>query len=263
MEDIEFDWVTGKVPRVDGAGNSISDDGLSAGGRRRDDGTLSGLAYDLEYADEAPDDASRAAVNNTMIAAAVGIAVGVSATLVYDHRDRINVWLQDKVLNPLRRRLSHQADSGGEVSDTTNQGDNLTAIVPASQLLDEVAAGVEGDRILMGSDEAKERFLQIVLALGVITSNWEALQSSVIVNDDLVELRRAVEILTSERGLSVVNSMLELTESSRVDETQAAFLQVFGGGYTDGSQFIPLRQESLRSQLALPMAQRDTPEHSE
>lgn len=50
-EERDFDWVRGKVPRYNQDGDDISDEELGAGGRRREDGKLAGLAYDLEYYD--------------------------------------------------------------------------------------------------------------------------------------------------------------------------------------------------------------------
>lgn len=58
MDDAEdFMRVEGKVPRRDKDGNDITNQSLGSGGARRDDGTLSALAYDLEplsEGDESP-----------------------------------------------------------------------------------------------------------------------------------------------------------------------------------------------------------------
>jgi hypothetical protein len=53
--DRDFDWAKCKVPRKDKGGNDITSDKLGAGGRHRDDGTYSGVAYDIEMIDENDD----------------------------------------------------------------------------------------------------------------------------------------------------------------------------------------------------------------
>ena len=53
-EDRDFDYVVGKLPRKDKDGNDTTSDRIGKGGRHRDDGTYSAVAYDLEVVDEDP-----------------------------------------------------------------------------------------------------------------------------------------------------------------------------------------------------------------
>jgi hypothetical protein len=53
-EDRDFDYVVGKLPRKGKAGNDTTGDRIGKGGRHRDDGTYSAVAYDLEVVDEDP-----------------------------------------------------------------------------------------------------------------------------------------------------------------------------------------------------------------
>lgn len=54
-EDRDYDEYKVKVKRYDKDGNDISGDKLGGGGRRRDDGTISTMAYDFEPIDSADD----------------------------------------------------------------------------------------------------------------------------------------------------------------------------------------------------------------
>ena len=54
-DERDYDEVKAKVPRRDKAGNDITADKLDAGGRRREDGTLSALAYDFELIEDSDD----------------------------------------------------------------------------------------------------------------------------------------------------------------------------------------------------------------
>lgn len=54
-DDRDYDVVKAKVPKRDKAGNDISSDKMGAGGRRREDGTLSALAYDFELIEDSVD----------------------------------------------------------------------------------------------------------------------------------------------------------------------------------------------------------------
>lgn len=53
-EEKDFDFVVGKLPRKDKDGNDATGDKIGKGGRHRDDGTFSGMAYDLQVVDEDP-----------------------------------------------------------------------------------------------------------------------------------------------------------------------------------------------------------------
>ena len=53
-EERDFDYVVGKLPRRDKDGNDTTGDRIGKGGRHRDDGTYSAVAYDLEVVDEDP-----------------------------------------------------------------------------------------------------------------------------------------------------------------------------------------------------------------
>ena len=50
----DYDYVVGKLPRKNKDGKDISDDKIGKGGRRREDGTISSMAYDLKVVDENP-----------------------------------------------------------------------------------------------------------------------------------------------------------------------------------------------------------------
>ena len=51
-EKRDYDLAIYKVPRKDKNGNDITGDKVGAGGRHREDGTYSGVAYDAEILDE-------------------------------------------------------------------------------------------------------------------------------------------------------------------------------------------------------------------
>jgi hypothetical protein len=73
-ENRDFDYVQGKVPRYDKEGNDITGDTLGGGGLHRDDGTFSGMAYDLEKVEKDDDDNTVASValNNIIADSAAG-----------------------------------------------------------------------------------------------------------------------------------------------------------------------------------------------
>lgn len=50
-----YDVVKAKIPKRDKAGNDISSDKMGPGGRRKEDGTLSALAYDFELVEDSKD----------------------------------------------------------------------------------------------------------------------------------------------------------------------------------------------------------------
>lgn len=51
-EDRDYDIAIAKIPRKDKKGNDITKDKLAGGGRHRENGTISGMAYDFEILNE-------------------------------------------------------------------------------------------------------------------------------------------------------------------------------------------------------------------
>lgn len=252
-EDRDYDEVVGKVPRRDRDGNDVTGDSLSSGGRRRPDGTLSGVAYDLELRDDKdrrdpPDLAAE------ILKAALVIGTTVAVTLAVEHGPTLRAWLDRNMVTPVRARVRRLTTSGTPVEE---QGTALDLALPdgieLADLSHEIEFGLKDDRILMGETEAKQRFLEILLALSIVAENMSALQNAVVVDDGkLLELQRVADMLASERGVDLLNRMLEPASTPLNAVAQAEFVRVFGGGGEVDGRYLPLRRELIGKSLRLP-----------
>lgn len=117
MPDVEdFQWVIGKIPKLDSASAEHSGSHLGTGGRRRKDGTLSAMIRDPEpispeEADrlrlrEPPDGPLDADEGQAVAAIVVGVAaVATAGAYAVRNRDQIAERVSSRVTEPLKEKL--------------------------------------------------------------------------------------------------------------------------------------------------------------
>ena len=130
--EADFDEYRCKVPRTDRDGNDITGHRLEPGGRRRDSGTLSALAYDFEPVErssqtkEAPGQPGASTASNQEIAAYFLVAAGTIAMLKVAPHVR-SFWDNKafpRIKNQLEgRRKAHPADGSDASGDEITQMD--------------------------------------------------------------------------------------------------------------------------------------------
>lgn len=255
----EYLDVVGRIRKYDNDGNQVTNDTLGSGGSRREDGTVSKMAEDLRIRDE-DDDENREGnydpaeiVAKLLVGAGIFVA-GIATALVIEHKSEIKAWFLDSVVAPVSVRMRKlakwkSADTPEPALELVDPGE-VAAIEPA-ELSQEIEVALKDEYILMGSTEAKQRFLEIVLALRVLVENMEALQRAVVIDDEkLLELQRAANLLTSDRGVDVLNRMLEPGSTPLDNEAQTEFIKMFGGGGEIDGEYLPIMRESIREVLA-------------
>ncbi|MFF4461204.1 hypothetical protein ACFY13_16820 [Streptomyces mirabilis] len=266
MEDErDFDRVIGKIPKRDKDGHDITGDTLSTGGKRRGDGTLSGMAYDLKILDDDDDTATENdSVRHRQNKDESGELNRLIAEFILDVGFEVLLaagppfirWLREKAFPGVKRWVRKE----NVVASTTDEGhaqatatELITASRPApagcSKAID---VALEDHRTNMSSEEAQTHLAEMLAAAAFIAGKMRLLSNSRIEEDpDFPGLKSAMEKLTTQQVTDSVNRMLEANPSLLEEEASAEFMRIFGGGRVVDGNFVPLRNERVKDALRL------------
>ncbi|PRB65659.1 hypothetical protein [Microbacterium sp. MYb45] len=241
MSSEEFLDVVGKLPRFDASGRDLLEDILSTGGFRRDDGTLSAMAFDLrivkqgedvarEIGDTLPDLSSD--VPRLRIAAAAILTAGVVGVVVF--RKPLTTWFQEKTLPtlakwwPNNRPLSRFLPKDVQVDRAPFA--HTTAVEHAPEdPSSAIEKAVEDSRQPMGRAEAELRLARMLAAAAILVKEYRVLSNARLDDDGYPALKKAMEALTEQEVTDLVNRAL--ASSAEVDEeTTETLMANFGGG---------------------------------
>lgn len=262
MENDDFIRVEGKVPRRDKAGEEIEADSLGSGGARRSDGTLSAMAYDLREVSDDDNDQSPDAtkpgpvVPPWLVEFLLCEVVLPAAKASYPH---LKKWLIESAA-PAARERWRELKPGRKDRTERSKGRGSSATL-AQPPLDEqahrsqqVAPTFSEPKIRMSSSEWQKGLLAWTEAAAVEEALRRMLTNATLDDDDaaLVELQRAVGVLSPEQRSSVANRMLETGSLTLDQELFSKLVKVFGEGRAVDGHFVPVELEQQRQARALP-----------
>lgn len=189
-EEKDFDYVVGKLPRRDKDGNDTTGDRIGKGGRHRDDGTYSAVAYDLEVVDEDP---TKKAPEPTVIVQREVVEVEKQPTryedlpwygqLICDGIEMVMPYVVDGLVNLTERGINTgisavKRKAAAKREKCVQQKKEVTAHIEPSEsaqmattpekattVLDEIDAAYENYSINMTSEEAQKEFVDAFNAL--------------------------------------------------------------------------------------------------
>ena len=124
--------------------------------------------------------------------------------------------------------------------------------VPAAEFSKEVGVVVGDSLEDMSSDEAKKRLLLVMMAASIISEQMRKLSGARIKDDDLQALRTAMNKLTTGEVVDDLNRILGSERAIIDDQTQALFVEVFGGGRFVEGRYEPLTLDGVHRALRLP-----------
>ena len=180
----DFDYVVGKLPRRDKDGNDTTGDRIGKGGRHRDDGTYSAVAYDLEVVDEDP---TKKAPEPTVIVQREVVEVEKQPTryedlpwygqLICDGIEMVMPYVVDGLVNLTERGINTgisavKRKAAAKREKRVQQKKEVTAHIEPSEsaqmattpekattFLDEIDAAYENYSINMTSEEAQKELV--------------------------------------------------------------------------------------------------------
>ncbi|HCJ49553.1 MAG TPA: hypothetical protein DHW40_09540 [Microbacterium sp.] len=181
----------------------------------------------------------------------IGIAVAATAVVVYNKRSTLKAWWMDRVIPTVATRLRLSSRRHDDAAPEVEQVP-VTAITVES-FSTEIAEAVGDMRATMSSEEARGRFITMLLAAAVVADELRTLQSHRIVDDeDRAGLEAAMSQLTTEEVAALANRALEPGEFELDESKRQALIALLGGGAPIDGVYVPVTRERIAKALLLP-----------
>lgn len=263
MSSEEFVEVIGKLPRFDASGRDLLQDVLSTGGFRRDDGTLSAMAFDLKIVEQREETARKIGdalpslpsdVPWGKIAAAAILTAGVVGVVVF--REPITTWFQEKTVPVLAKWWPNNRLLARFLPKDADADRGPLALAAAIEhapedLTSAIEKAVEDSRRPMGTVEAELRLARMLAAAAILVQEYRALSNVRLDDDGYPALKKAIDALTEQEVTDFVNQVL--ASASEVDEeTTETLMASFRGGKVLDGEYVPILNERVREVLYLP-----------
>lgn len=255
QENRDYDIAISKVPRKDKNGKDITGDKLGGGGRHRDDGTISGMAYDFKIIDEnrfrnydmeeyVPELSTKDILKASLIE---NLLVPVVECFFDELEYHAEVFLVDKVFPAVKRKGKELIKSTKPVIAGIRDG-IMGKETRAEQILREherkkaelaqpntsVERTSENNVEYVTSEEEK-RIITNMRCYAILLANEIRRYSKICVvkdmkSDEFIEERKKFERLMTQDTMNGIKSLLENKEQFCLDEMVIRVLAEFHAG---------------------------------
>ena len=279
-EEKDFDYVVGKLPRRDKDGNDTTGDRIGKGGRHRDDGTYSAVAYDLEVVDEDP---TKKAPEPTVIVQREVVEVEKQPTryadlpwygqLICDGIEMVMPYVVDGLVNLTERGINAGISAvkrkaaehkGAKREKRVQQKKAVTAYIEppesaqmattpkkATTVLDEIDAAYENYSINMTSEEAQKEFVDAFI-LRVLSEKklWKIAHANIVdPAGNITDGRAMIDKLSSPLMLENINTILKNNPALLETWQTIALVDILGRELIVDSCYVPIEGQALRKNL--------------
>lgn len=279
-EEKDFDYVVGKLPRRDKYGNDTTGDRIGKGGRHRDDGTYSAVAYDLEVVDEDP---TKKAPEPTVIVQREVVEVEKQPTryedlpwygqLICDGIEMVMPYVVDGLVNLTERGINAGISAvkrkaaehkGAKREKRVQQKKAVTAYIEppesaqmattpqkATTVLDEIDAAYENYSINMTSEEAQKEFVDAFI-LRVLSEKklWKIAHANIVdPAGNITDGRAMIDKLSSPLMLENINTILKNNPALLETWQTIALEDILGRELIVDSCYVPIEGQALRKNL--------------
>lgn len=280
-EERDFDYVVGKLPRKDKDGNDTTGDRIGKGGRHRDDGTYSAVAYDLKVVDEDP---TKKAPEPTVIVQREVVEVEKHPTryedlpwyqqLIYDGIEQALPNIVDRVVDGAfnlagrgwnaavnlvkRKSTEHKATKLFAPKKQTLKVDEVlksSAAVPppatSATTPDEFDAAYENYSINMTSEEAQKEFVDAFILRLLSEKKLRKLAHANIVDSagNITDGQAMIDKLSSPLMLEHINTILKNNPTLLETWQTIALEDILGRELMVDSCYVPIDGQALRKNL--------------
>lgn len=276
----DFNYVVGKLPRRDKDGNDTTGDRIGKGGRHRDDGTYSAVAYDLEVVDEDP---TKKAPEPTVVVQHEVVEVGKHPTryedlpwygqLICDGVEMVMPYVVDGLVNLTERGINAGISAvkrkaaehkGAKREKRVQQKKAVTAYIEppesaqmattpqkATTVLDEIDAAYENYSINMTSEEAQKEFVDAFI-LRVLSEKklWKIAHANIVdPAGNITDGRAMIDKLSSPLMLENINTILKNNPALLEIWQTIALEDILGRELIVDSCYVPIEGQALRKNL--------------
>ena len=272
----DFDYVVGKLPRRDKDGNDTTGDRIGKGGRHRDDGTYSAVAYDLEVVDEDP---TKKAPEPTVIVQREVVEVEKQPTryadlpwygqLICDGIEMVMPYVVDGLVNLTERGINagisavkrkaaakreKRVQQKKEVIahiEPSESAQMATTPEKATTVLDEIDAAYENYSINMTSEEAQKEFVDAFI-LRVLSEKklWKIAHANIVdPAGNITDGRAMIDKLSSPLMLKNINTILKNNPALLETWQTIALEDILGRELIVDSCYVPIEGQALRKNL--------------
>lgn len=282
-KDRDFDYVVGKLPRKDKDGNDTTSDRIGKGGRHREDGTYSAVAYDLEVVEEDP---------TKIIPPEPQVIVHREVVEVEKRPTRYEdlPWYQQLIVGSIEQTLPiivdravngaffwagrgwNAAVSYGKrkiadrksekriasqkktvVTKTAPQKSNAVVTTPKKThaVLYEIDAAYESYSINMTSEEAQKEFVDaFILRLLSEKKLWKIAHANIVDSDgNITDARAMIDKLSSPMMLENINTILNNNPALLETWQTIALEDLLGRELIVDSCYVPIEGQALKENL--------------
>ena len=267
-EERDYDYVVGKLPRKDKSGNDASGDKIGKGGRHREDGTFSGMAYDLKVVDSDPTKpvppppprviTRTEYVDRTPSLGEELVYLGVSKAVDFglqkaeegirhlwnQHRMKKEEERRQRILNQRRQEFERTQSSQqtASVSDSTAVKTQQPVVLPA-----DFDGAYQNYTIDMTSEEAQKKLFEAFVFQYLCMKNLNELAHARIVDvaGNVVEGREVVAKLSNPKVVQSINQLLACNPSLLNEWQAKALSDALGRELIRDEHFIPIRRSEL------------------
>lgn len=281
-EEREFDYVVGKLPRKDKNGNDTTSDHIGKGGRHRDDGTYSAVAYDLEVVDEDP--TKIVPPEPQVIVRREIVEVEKRPTryedlpwyqqLIYDGIEQALPIIVDRAVDGVfywagrgwnaavnygKRKIADcttkQVASHKKAAITNTATRKSIAVIAMPEkthaVLDEIDAAYENYSINMTSEEAQKEFVDaFILRLLSEKKLWKIAHANIVdSNGNITDGCAMIDKLSSPLMLKNINTILSNNPALLETWQTVALEDILGRELIVDSYYVPIEGQALRANL--------------
>lgn len=282
-KDRDFDYVVGKLPRKDKDGNDTTSDRIGKGGRHREDGTYSAVAYDLEVVEEDP---------TKIIPPEPQVIVHREVVEVEKRPTRYEdlPWYQQLIVDSIEQTLPiivdravngafywagrgwNAAVSYGKrkiadrksekriasqkktvVTKTAPQKSNAVVTTPKKThaVLYEIDAAYESYSINMTSEEAQKEFVDaFILRLLSEKKLWKIAHANIVDSaGNITDARAMIDKLSSPMMLENINTILNNNPALLETWQTIALEDLLGRELIVDSCYVPIEGQALKENL--------------
>ena len=290
MEDNkDFDYVVGKLPRKNKDGKDITEDKIGKGGRRRDDGTVSSMVYDLEVVDNNPLEKvdkpdppqrvhreyveERSPKRNDEMTLGQRFAVEVTGAVVerlldyaeYKITEGIDNWIENRRRKKEQEKIEarkeyirqHRAKQEEERRNVAKaqrkkvEEKQRTKII--NSIPDEVGEAYSQYSIDMTSEQAQKELVDAFI-LYIISAKkiWNVKHANIVDTPEKVaDINNMIEKLSNPELLTSINQILDKNPALLEDWQSMALVGVFGREVVMNSKYIPIEKDDLYKALSV------------